>query len=180
MSCRSSHWQTLLWLGGAVLVAGCSAGVWGLRPEYPEVSYDFSLNPAFVEVDSLQPMLRWEAFPRLQDRELDRVGLLKQIRNVTYDLKIWRAEYNRPAEVVYTQEGLRETSHKLEHPLKPSTKYFWTIRARFDLDGHPRVTEWGLTKAPLHPGGISPLRSPLVPNPNHYRFKTPEVMEGKP
>ena len=169
---KSPLWPELVWLAGLALVAGCSAAaVRGLRPEYPEVPA-FRLA-AFIEVDSLQPTLRWEGFPRPQDRDADKEGLLDRIRNVTYDLKIWRAENETPGEVVYTRQALPEPWHRLEQPLEPSTKYFWTIRARFELDGDPRVIEWGAIGHPMAPPSSPLRRSPLVPSPNHYRFKTP-------
>lgn len=164
MGRRFTSWQGFFWLAVLLLVSGCTrpVPVSGLRPEYPEVHW------SFVEVDSLQPTLRWESFPRPQDREANREGLLSRIRNVTYDLKIWRVENDYPVELIYTRQGLPEPSHRIEAPLAPCTKYFWTIRARFTLDGHTRVTEWGVM-------GDTDLtrRLPRVPNPFSYRFKTP-------
>ncbi len=80
-----------LWLTMTLVLAGCGATQWvyGLRPEYPEPRYQaFSSELAFVEVDSLRPVLRWEAFPRAQDRQVDTEGRLSRIRNVTYDLRV--------------------------------------------------------------------------------------------
>ena len=148
---------------------------------------------AYVKVDSLQPTLLWEPVPRPEDHEADKEGVLKRIRNVAYDLKILRALDNYPIELIYARQGLPEPSHSIEEPLEPSTKYFWTIRARFELDGHSRVIAWGgwLT----HRGGaetdwdrltphgsgrkkssyksLNSWRQALVPNPFYYRFKTP-------
>ena len=53
----------------------------------------------------------------------------------------------------------------IETPLAPSTRYAWTVRARFDLDGATRVTAWGSE------GRGS--RLPQVPNPFYYRFAIP-------
>lgn len=163
--CRSL-WVALVWLTGVAWVGGCAGlvPVSGLRPEYPEA------RVTFVEVDSLLPTFRWEVFPRPQDREADSEGLLRRIRNVTYDLKIWRAEDNYPVEEVYSRQGLPERIHRIEEPLEPSTKFFWTVRARFDLDGQPRVTQWGVTILGV---AVDPARLPLVPNPFYYRFRTP-------
>ncbi len=158
-------------------IVGCArpVAVYGLRPEYPE-AYE-----KFVKVESLQPTLRWEPFPRPQDRESDKEGWLKRIGNVTYDLKIWRADEENPVEypgqLVYLRRGLPEPSHKIESSLKPSTKYFWTVRARFEIEGEPRVTEWGVMVLalfdPYWSGAPTASRLSLVPNPRHYRFKTP-------
>lgn len=165
----SAQWPALTWMAGLALVGGCSVAVSGLRPVYPEVRH----RGVFVEVDSLQPALRWEAYPRPLDRGADEEGVLDRIRNVTYDLKIWRAENETPGEVVYTRQGLPGPWHRLERALEPSTKYFWTVRARFELDGDPRVIEWGTIGHPIVPASRPSRRSPLVPNPAHYRFKTP-------
>ena len=171
--CRSA----LFWLAALTWLVGCTrpAPVSGLRPEYPEArSKVLGSEVPFVKLDSVQPTLRWESFPRPQDHEADKEGLLSRIRNVTYDLKIWRADEKSaieyPAELVYSRRGLPEPWHKLEDPLKPSTKYFWTVRARFELDGQTRITEWGVTEHPQFP---QVARLPVVPNPMYYRFKTP-------
>ena len=192
-------------MGVLLVVAGCAKHipVTGLRPEYPNV------GPAYVKVDSLKPTFRWEPFPRPQDYEADkervlkriREGVLKRIRNVAYDLKIWRAEDEFPIELIYARQGLPDPSHSIEEPLEPSTKYFWTIRARFELDGHSRVIAWGwgLTLVKNDWDRLTPLgkyegeritppgskwgksyyesviswRQALVPNPFYFRFETP-------
>ena len=158
--------------------------VFGLKPEYPENRIDTN-EILFVEVDSLQPTLRWESFPRPQDLIEDKEGMLYLMRNVTYDLKIWSAEGDYPYAIIYSKQGLREAYYKLKEPFEPCSKYFWTIRARFEIEGKVRVTEWGISQrkfshqiCPRIDIGInsSPAlgrRSPIVPNPALYRFKTP-------
>ena len=150
---------------GVLMVCGCGSKVlvFGLRPEYPEVCTDF------VEVDSLQPTLRWQAFPRAEELEADQEGVLRRIQHVTYELRIARAEEDFPVEIVYAKSEIPTSSHTLEEALEPSTEYFWTVRARFELDGHPRVMEWGGIF------GISAEARRLVPIPNasSFRFKTP-------
>lgn len=168
-ACRSIGF-TLLWAAALTWVVGCAGTVpvSGLRPNYPEPSLKF------VEVDSLQPTLSWEAFPRPIDLAVDKEGVQGRVSNVTYDLRIWRADEESPreypAEIVYERRGLREPWHTIEQPLKPSFMYFWSIRARFELDGQPRVTQWGVTE---HPQCSQLGRLPIVPNPLHYRFRTP-------
>jgi len=141
MRCR--RLASLAMVVGALSGCALPAAVYGLRPEYPSAMLDF-IEPkvAFVEVDSLQPTLRWEPFPDAETRKGDRDGTLSRIRDVTYDLKILPAERNYPAHVVYARSGLAEASHKMETPLLPEAKYFWTVRARFTLDGATRVTPW--------------------------------------
>ncbi len=196
MGNEGSSRKEWFWFLILLVVAGCGGGdtvkVAGLRPEYPEVRYRFSdWNVAPVEIDSLHPTLRWESFPRPQDRQADKEGIMGRIRNVTYDLKIWRDDNDYPVELIYTRQGLPEPSHKLESSLAACTQYFWTVRARFELKGHTRVLEWGVT--PPTPQGMQQARIPpeaarrarltepidfarrlpQVPNPFSYRFKTP-------
>lgn len=153
------------------LLAGCAkeASVYGLKPTYPEAHHNFFVNNiAFAEVDSLQPTLRWESFPNLDGHEADKNEQRNRIGNVTYDLKIWRAgEKDQPVELIYEQKGLSVPFHKVGNPLQPSTKYLWTVHARFEIDGKLRVTEWGRTEF----GEF--LNSDTVPKLNFYRFKTP-------
>jgi hypothetical protein len=175
----SATTQVFLCLVGIIWVTGCASAlpVSGLRPEYPEA------RQKFVEVDSPQPTLRWEAFPRPQDRAADIEGVLGRIREVTYDLQIWRADESPvqsvggqqltdyPSELVYFRRSLPVPWHRVEEPLEPSTKYFWAIRARFELDGLPRVTQWGVAAPNVSDPRV--VWGPLVPSPFHYRFKTP-------
>jgi len=159
--------------------AGCYT-VSGLKAIYPEVVKSHS-GGAFFEVDSLQPTFRWESFPRAQDLRKDQNGLVGRIRNVTYELRIWQAQAGKPAKPmyyhhrfpeplpIYSRQRIPEPLHKIEEPLEPSTNYIWSVRARFEVDGGTRVTEWA---------GIwldqAARRSSVVPShPLYYRFKTP-------
>lgn len=170
------HFIGLLFFLLLLIVAGCTfkASTYGLRPEYPENRFCGPYKCAtpeivFTEVDSLQPTLKWEAFPRPHDAKEDKHGMLSRINDVTYDLKIWSSENEFPA-LIYSRQGLPEPFHKIEHPLKACAKYFWSIRASFKIDKETRVTEWGISTIPA---GWAVRRSSTVPNPNLYRFKTP-------
>lgn len=180
-------------LPAALLVlAGCAveAPVSGFRPVNPELTYSMNVTRAagdildWTKVDSLQPTFRWEPFPGTHQaydgaRIVPFVVVEKEsVRDVTYDFKIWTVARGAPRELAYEREGLTEPSHHLERPLQPDTKYYWSVRARFRLDGKPRTTEWSRSSIPLpsasalelvhgvagQTGVISPL--------NHYRFKT--------
>lgn len=173
-----------------LVTASCSwkGAVIGLEPEYPEnqihgaSKYNISDKIVFVKIDSLQPTLRWKSFPRPQDLKEDKEGKLNLIKKVAYDLKIWSSKSDSPKAVICSKQGLKEPYYTLEKPLELCSKYFWTIRARFELNGKLRVTEWGISKWPglahydfTNPDSFltSGYRSPIVPNPNLYRFKTP-------
>ena len=166
--------------------AGCSTGqstVFGLRPVYPAATEDHA------KVDSLHPTLRWESFPRPADLRGDNDGWVGRTRTITYDLRIWRSERGMseksrfPGDLVYSRNGLPEPAHRVEWPLTRDTQYVWSIRARFELDGNLRVTEWGMLKPrdPLsrNSGAGTPWvytadpRSPYLPNWAYYRLRTP-------
>jgi hypothetical protein len=143
------------WQAGSIFVAA-----YGLAPIEPAV---FGLLG--VRVDSLQPTLRWQAFPRAQDLAAAPQDMAR-VRNVRYDLVIARNENLAPAEIVYRREALPRPDHAPETPLAPRTDYFWTVRARFELDGRERVTSWGYTEHEQRERWTVPSRF-------SYRFRTP-------
>jgi hypothetical protein len=148
------------------LVGGCSPlPAAGLRP-VPPVTPGITGDSRIRDVKSFQPTLRWEAFPRPEDLRADS-GRLASVRNVTYELRIWRAEDGSPGQLVYARSGMTEPMHAVEAPLAPETIYLWTMRARFELHGEPRVTPWGV---------LGHGRDPVVPHPpfTNYGFWTPK------
>jgi hypothetical protein len=152
-------------------IAGCG-GIpkAGLHPENPPAEMGtFALWTDYVEVESLQPELRWQTFPRPEDIEADKAGELNLIQELSYELRVWKTITGSSGELVYKRRGLTQAHHTLEEPLEPSTKYLWSVRAQFMLDGYTRVTEWGLA------GFL--LQGEVVPNPSCYRFKTAKNQE---
>jgi hypothetical protein len=109
-------------------------------------------------VDSLQPVLAWKA-----SRE----------PGASYDLAICPAEgatfmvrkTGKPGEAVYYREGLQETSHKLETPLQPRTKYLWSVRVRTGDE----VTDWS-TYTYMYGGRV---REQYLDKDLPFRFRTP-------
>jgi hypothetical protein len=161
-------------LGLLLLVGACAPdAVIGLRPEYPPIGQLFPYGHEFVEVDSLQPTFRWESFPRKQDRMADKEGILSHLTSVTYDLQIWLAENGLPSARVYAKQGLTDTSHRINQPLARATMYFWTIRARFQINGESRVTEWGMSDWGPNRSRQRNLTTDFFPNPFYFRFRTP-------
>jgi len=126
-------WQAT-WLCLSLLtVAGCvkDAAVFsGLKPDHPP-----PLMAGCSTVTVFQPALRWQAFSPAEPE-----GSLSE---ATYEVRIWAAAHDAPGQLVYAREGLPEPSHKVQDPLPPSTTFFWSVRARFLLNGSPRVTDWG-------------------------------------
>lgn len=161
----------------------------------------------FANADSLQPVLRWEAFPTEQDLENDTSGLLRSVSNIHYDLKLWRGHDGYPDELIYEKQGLAEpdsvrklpeehrdpdsndsslssgpsdihpgqyVEHKINLKLEPATEYFWTVRARFDLDRKNKVAKWSHYRIPWIDPTHDPCLETLIPLTHYYRFRTPQ------
>lgn len=179
----------LLLLTLSLTACSMKSQTYGLKPLYPENRRSSGAfgSPVilFTEVDSLQPLLRWEPFPTPEDRELYREGLFESIKDIRYDIKIWLSDNDSPGLLIYSETGLPEPQFKLQKSLLYCSKYFWSIRARFEVEGKTRVTDWGVSTGILpeylEKRGYGRLyhwagfigRIPFIPNPNLYRFKTP-------
>ena len=148
-------------------------GATGLAPISPPTRGVLTGTPILGDIfewtvaDSRRPTLRWESFPRPADRaaaaeEMARVG------KVRYELVVARERNLVPAEIVYRRDGLTASSHTLDIGLPPDSRYFWTVRARFELDGRERVTPWGGAEPPAASGRL------VAPNDRSYRFRTPQ------
>jgi hypothetical protein len=92
------------------------------------------------------PTLRWERFPT-SAAEKKAPDLVARMRRVRYDLIIARESNSASGDIVYAREGLPAPIHTVERPLQPGARYFWSVRARFELDGRERVTDWSTTHA---------------------------------
>ena len=142
----------------------------GLAPLNPKLSGILADDSLFLTnwttVESLRPTLSWQAFPRGIDfaAAAEEMG---SVKNVRYDLVVAREHNLAPAEVVYRREVLKEAMHTIEIPLKPATRYFWTVRARFEFEGRERVTVWGSSNYWYREKWTSPSAW-------SYRFKTPK------
>ncbi|HEV8329333.1 MAG TPA: hypothetical protein VGQ08_17795 [Nitrospiraceae bacterium] len=154
----------LLGLMLVVTLVGCThRPLWvdGLKPDYPPAQVEMVPGfmtawavPAFPQVDSLTPTFRWAALANPGDRASDADKLLPNPSEITYELRIWRVEdgyqtawhqgkkTGDPGRLYYSRESLREPLHKMDQPLEPATKYFWSVRAVVLLHGYPKVTEW--------------------------------------
>jgi hypothetical protein len=132
-------------IGGAI--GGVSGGIAGgvnsmPSPEDHGIAHNTWKGIRFAEVNSLQPILQWKSFPTAKDIKADKTGELSRARNVSYELKICRAQDSSQEDIVYTRTGLQDPSHKIERPLTPLTRYFWSVRVRFKLDDDYRETKW--------------------------------------
>jgi len=130
----------------------------------------FSHQLKFPVIGTLQPTLKWESFPRDEDREADSTGILDRVSDITYELKVWKGRDGVPEELLYSRPGLPLPEHTIETPLQPEIEYFWVVRARFKLDGQDRLTKWAYSRIPWPPSP-DPCRENLIPLDHYHRFK---------
>lgn len=120
----------------------------------------------FVDVSSLSPAFSWERFPRAFDQPAGGFSA------VSYDLRlydsreVWDGKFAMPVRLLLERTGLTEPLYALDLPLQACTRYFWTVRARFTLNGTRRVTEWA---GAYHTPGGEVAPSPLY----YFPFRTP-------
>ena len=74
-------------------------------------------------------------------------------------------QYITTSELVYSRDGLETASHEIDTTLESCRWYFWTIRASFQLNGKPRVTDWSVNLAnwfytPTWYKAYYPIRTP--------------------
>jgi len=141
------------------------------------------------------PTLEWEPFPRAIDQRIRYAPLLNTVSNIRYDLRIWKVVSGAPPQQVYERRGLAAPIHTLDQPLEAGTRYFWSVRARFDVNGKVRATHWGCYRTPAYSvdlkhfkmeaqhafliffPGSQPFRDPctmdFIPTTHYYRFETP-------
>lgn len=129
---------------------------------------------AFSHVDSMQPMLRWEAhLPRGTSQPASTLEPRRYV-GASYDVRVYRAQSVWtgtstqlwiPADLIYERKGILQASHKIEEPLEPCGKYFWTYRVRMQVDGQASVSEWaGERWSPdLDPRHLRHMPEPVYP-----------------
>jgi len=133
------------------------------------------------ELETRQPMFRWEALPRSFDLVIgDAPG---QAQDVRYDLRIFYARGRQLADatrVAYERYGLVEPSHVLEEPLPPCDEFRWTVRARFSVDGDSRATEWtGAYNSIGAPPGSGPAKPDLLTQVLYYPIVQSPSADGE-
>jgi hypothetical protein len=128
-----------------------------------------ALGPKDNLADDLSPLLSWQGFPRESDISMAPQDM-KRVKNVRYELVVGTGGNGETPDVFYHVEGLTETSHRIPMRLEPDTRYFWSVRARFDLNGRMRVTDWAT---------YCPFGRQLIVGGSIYRFYTPDVDSAK-
>jgi hypothetical protein len=129
------------------------------------------------ELVKVHPSTDWyRAYPqgrgmsRLEKRRVNRNPHVsgwyfdKHMKDNRYELLF--AEANSMHQL-YHRKGLKEPMHQIETPLKPRTKYLWTVWACFRIEDEPHCTAWG---------AFSDWEPSTVWHPNFcsYRFVTPQ------
>lgn len=121
------------------------------------------ISPFFIPtptVDTFQPTLVWNAFTIPDETADAAMGMARSII-LGYEVCIWRqyeSEQGATRGCIYRHRGGPETSHTVEAPLLPGTRYFWSVRVRFKVDSDEYLTGWS--------------RLPLV-------FDTPEMASDR-
>ncbi len=133
----------------------------GYRPLYPP-PWKWA-GRHIPEITPLQPTIRWEPSRK---------------HHPTYDLRVWREAGGVVGDLVYQREGLVEPSHKIEEALERATIYFWSVRARYQVDGRHRITEWSKRSVTSSTAmdWLTLGVTKLLPDPvalGYYQFRTP-------
>ncbi len=122
------------------------------------------IEPGNGAVASNQPRISWQPFPRPFDSAAGQ-DQMARIKNLRYELIVGIGDDGETPEIIYRRDALPAPTHQMDIVLKPGTRYFWSARAKFELDGRQRVTEWGR---------LCPSPSQLVVGGSLYRFYTPK------
>lgn len=110
----------------ALALSGCIAWGHGIAPVDP-VGRKIFPSPT---IESLQPTLTWEA----ADPE--------EMPDPRYHLVVYRLEGFPAHEViVYARRDITGTSHTLDQPLLPDTRYHWRVGVTYS-NGKETRTEW--------------------------------------
>jgi hypothetical protein len=146
-----------------------SGSCW-LTPTEPPNEYPFLARElTWIAVGS-QPTLAWEPFPDEGQRAALRKATGHAPRDVRYALRIWSVRDDERGELVYERRDLSDATHRLERPLLPRRRYFWSIRACFGIDAGTACTPWASSLVPSRGGRT--CESPEIPPWNYFRFRT--------
>jgi hypothetical protein len=177
-----------------LLISACENGnpalISGFEPIHPRVTWGPTFKSPgkvfFAKVDSLQPEFRWMPFPGVtyeyefvMRKSVPFVDVdPDMIQSARYDLRIWDVEKGHRGDLVYESKGIEDAVHKITTKLAPSTEYYWSVRARFDLEGQTRVSEWSLSEVPCVLSGTVcgrelARRTGRIQDIHYFRFRTP-------
>lgn len=162
--------MALLLMSGLLLLASCAyeASCHGLRAIQPPLQMGAMLSESNAQleypvVSSRGAILQWEPFSPTSAEFPGHVS-------VTYDLRVWDAGAGIPGALIYERRGLPISRHRIEVPLRPGSRCFWSVRARIRMNGETRLADWSYSLHPYRPfarGGISGEIDPE----HYYRFQ---------
>jgi len=139
--------QTEFWVGRDALMRSVECGVVPVNPKPQRASPLFgAMLLEAPTVNSLAPSLVWEALPSGSQESVKTPWA--RARDLRYDLRIWKALDAAPGDMIYARQGLTQTQHQVEIVLEPGSTYFWSVRLRYTVDGHPRATRWAASNVP--------------------------------
>lgn len=174
---------------GATEARSISIPEYVLHPrEWPIETQYGPPRPAPVEVESDSPVLYWEKLPPAIPAALFS-SPNPRARNLVYDVRVFSVAAGLAAwatvgadSVVRQYEDLSEPTVRIQPSLHSCSRYYWTVRARFDLDGRPRHTEWsGMFNMMDSPDPQRIRRGGSVPgNIQHTAFYFPFRTPGDP
>jgi hypothetical protein len=144
-------------LGTAMTAAAESVAVCGLAPIAPPPAAG---DP--VAVDTLSPTLEWSAMPDAPSLRPPATAT-----DIRYDLRVWKMVDDRAEDLVVERFGLAQTRHVFDAPLAGSSRFAWTVRMRYVVDGRVRATPWSaadLVRVPQHHGTGVPYYLPHAPD----------------
>lgn len=126
-----------------------------ITPEIDAVDFDnegieknLRGNTIIPEADSLTPTIIWESFPFPWDMNISS----NKFDNIYYEIKLYKAKKLRSGggpltitteKLPYLNDITLEPFLKIKEPLLPCSVYYWSVRAKFNLNDSPRITEWG-------------------------------------
>ena len=131
--------------------------VFALEPISPPASMGFlkglfsgrggrGLNGLVVtRIETAKPEFRWTPLEELLSAP-GQSGLIAQISDLAYEFRLYSAADTGlglvPGQLLLERTDLAQPLLRLPAPLESCQSYFWTVRARFQLGGFPRTTEW--------------------------------------
>lgn len=157
-----------------VVLSGCSSVTYKyVQPVAPAISGNFMEYPV---VESLQPTLKWQAMP----------DAFKDATIESYDVAVYPAPKREMGlmdslnaalqqqfgDPVYSKDGIKATELKVDKPLRPDTKYVWTVRVHYKKGGADAVSPWASYDAKVRKEYVLYSETATV-NDACFGFRTP-------
>lgn len=134
-----------------------SFALFALDPISPRASMGFlkglfsgrggrGLNGLVVtNIETTQPEFRWVSLEEML-AALGKSELITQVSDLAYEFRLYSAADAGiglvPGQLLLEHTNIVQPLLHLPAPLESCQSYFWTVRARFQLGGFPRRTEW--------------------------------------